>query len=293
LIVLTRAIHNLRDGFLSLAYPQECRICSRAVESWGDGVICSVCWGEPSITRLFIGQACCLKCNAPLPKPQSFPALAKPSDNLEQIEKTAVSRAAAASIIANEPDCGQCNTMPFTFARACGAYAGGLAANVLFLKTQPHVCRRLRDLLQQTFAANRKHLLSDVVMPVPLHPARKLERGFNQAELIARVIASHFDLRLDVATLKRAKNTERHRAGMDAIDRRKSVERAFQVARAEAIQQATVLLIDDVFTTGSTICAAAKTLLAAGAAQVRILTIAKVTGVVNRKRSSVDELSSS
>jgi competence protein ComFC len=291
--VLTRAIHTLRDGFLSLAYPQECRICSRAVESWRDGVVCSMCWGEPSITRLFIGQACCIKCNAPLPKPQSFPALAEPSDNLEQIEKTEVSRAAAASVTANERDCGQCKAMPFTFARACGGYAGALAANVLFLKSQPHVCRRLRDLLTQTFAANLKPLLSDVVMPVPLHPARKLERGFNQAELLARVLASHFDLRLDVRTLGRTKNTERHRAGMDAIDRRKSVEGAFQVTRAEAIQQASVLLIDDVFTTGSTICAAAKTLLAAGAAQVQILTIAKVTDIVNRKRSSVDERSSS
>jgi ComF family protein len=167
--------------------------------------------------------------------------------------------------------------MPFTHARACGAYAGTLEANVLFLKSQPHVCRRLRDILRQTFAANLAYLSSDLVMPVPLHLRRRLERGFNQAELIAGVIAAHFDLRLDAATLVRSKNTERHRAGMDALDRKKSVEGAFRVIDADAIESASVLLVDDVFTTGSTICAAAKTLLAAGAAQVQILTLAKVT----------------
>jgi competence protein ComFC len=288
--VLSRAIQTIRDGFLSLTYPQECRICSRAVESWNDGVVCCMCWDDSSITRLFIGQAGCIKCNAPLPVRQSFPSPAKPSGHREPAEKTEGSN--AASVHTNERYCRQCETLPFSFARACGAYAGTLEANVLFLKSQPHVCRRLREILCQTFAANLKHLLSDVVMPVPLHATRQLERGFNQAELIARVIASHFDLRLDVRTLGRAKNTERHRAGMDAIDRMKSVERAFQVTRAEAIQQASVLLIDDVFTTGSTVCAAANTLLEAGAAQVQILTIAKVTDAANRKRISVAELSS-
>ncbi len=277
--MLSGAIQTIRDGFLSLAYPQECRICSQSVESWNDGVVCSVCWNDKSVTRLFIGEACCIKCNAPLPPLQSFPALAKPSDDLERSEKTELTR--VARVTATERYCNQCEAMPFTFARACGAYTGALEANVLFLKSQPHLCRRLREILRQTFATNLKYLLSDVVIPVPLHDARKLERGFNQAELIARAIALHFNLRLDVGTLVRVKNTERHRAGMDALDRMKSVESAFQVTHAKAIQNASVLLIDDVFTTGSTICAAAKTLLETGAAQVQILTISKVTDVAN------------
>jgi ComF family protein len=176
--------------------------------------------------------------------------------------------------------------MPFTYARACGAYAGALETNVLFLKSQPHVCRRLREILRQTYAANLPYVSSDMVMPVPLHPTRRRQRGFNQAELLARVLASHFDLRFDAATLRRSKNTERHRAGMDAFDRMKSVEGAFQVTDADAIQNASVLLIDDVFTTGSTICAAAKTLLEAGAAQVQVLTLAKVTEALQHKPAS-------
>ena len=167
--------------------------------------------------------------------------------------------------------------MPFTFARACGAYAGALEANILFLKSQPHICPRLRQILLQTFTTNTKYLLSDLVMPVPLHITRKLERGFNQAELPARLLTSHFNMQFDNHILKRTQNTERHRAGMDAFERMKSVKGIFQVTRTHELQNASVLLVDDVFTTGSTLCAAAQALLEAGAAQVQILTIAKVT----------------
>ena len=166
--------------------------------------------------------------------------------------------------------------MPFACARACGAYAGALEANVLFLKSQPHLCRRLRHIVWRTYSANRNVLESDVLMPVPLHAARKRERGFNQAELIARALAADGHIQLDTRSLMRAKNTERHRAGMDEVDRAKSVERAFKVVRPERLKNRSVLLIDDVFTTGHTLGAAAQTLLDAGAARVRVLTIARV-----------------
>lgn len=113
-------------------------------------------------------------------------------------------------------------------------------------------------------------------MPVPLHRLRERQRGFNQAAIIARLISREFNLRLDDRSLLRTKPTERHRAGMDAADRAQSVERAFEVARPRLIDGASVLLVDDVHTTGSTICAATHSLLEAGARQVTILTIARV-----------------
>jgi ComF family protein len=274
--VFSRAIQTIRDGVLSLAYPQECRICNQPVQSWNYGVVCSVCWDNPAITRLFSSKAGCIKCHTPLPINQSSSFSDKSSNDPEPTEKNAL------TLTTGESACGQCEHMPFTFARACGVYTGALEANVLFLKSQPHVCRRLREILLQTFAANAEYLSSDVVMPVPLHINRKLERGFNQAELLATIIASHFRLRLDRNTLKRRQNTERHRAGMDAFERRKSVKQAFQITKTKSLQNTSVLLIDDVFTTGSTLCAATQILLEAGATQVQILTIAKVIEVRNR-----------
>ncbi len=113
-------------------------------------------------------------------------------------------------------------------------------------------------------------------MPVPLHSERERQRGFNQAALIAKFIAKEFNLQLDCHSLRRVKYTEKHRVGMDAIDRAKSVAKAFQVSEATDIAGASVLLIDDVLTTGSTTSEVIETLRNAGAAYVNVFTIARV-----------------
>ena len=120
-------------------------------------------------------------------------------------------------------------------------------------------------------------------MPVPLHRAREKQRGFNQAAIVAALISRNFNLRLDKHSLVRAKPTERHRAGMDATDRAKSVERAFKVTTPRLVDGASVLLVDDVMTTGSTISAATLNLLESGAARVAVLTIARVESTTSRR----------
>ena len=79
----------------------------------------------------------------------------------------------------------------------------------------------------------------------------------------------------DEVSLIRARHTERHRAGMDAKDRRDTVAEAFQVSYPALIAGERVLLVDDVFTTGATVSSCAKALLEAGAAEVFVLTIAR------------------
>jgi len=254
--MLTRALKNLRDGLLSLAYPQPCRMCGRAVESWDDGVVCRACWEDPKLTSLFFDLPACAKCGAPFVG-AAFEGAAHEPDS------------------SNERFCNGCADMPFEVARSCGAYSGALEASILFLKSEPHVCPRLRDILSQTYLSNRSFLESDLVLAVPLHRLRQRERGFNQATIIARSLASRFDLAFDDSTLARTAHTDRHRAGIDAIDRAKSVERAFKVRQPRKVRGASVLLIDDLFTTGSTICAATGALLDAGAASVRVLTVAR------------------
>jgi ComF family protein len=143
------------------------------------------------------------------------------------------------------------------------------------LKSNPHICRRLRSLIIESFSKHRHALDSDIVIPVPLHQSRERARGFNQASHIAKVISQGFDLPVDGRSLERLKHTEMHRAGFDLADRRRSVKGAFKVTRARAISGASVLLVDDVFTTGSTVAAATEALLEAGARRVSVFTIAR------------------
>jgi ComF family protein len=250
--VLPRALRNIRDGLLGLAYPEECRLCRSPVESWDDGVACAQCWDDPTLTRILTGSVCA-KCGAPVgPTTAAYPAGG------------------------SGRFCGVCYSAPFTSARACGVYSGAFEVSILSLKTTPHICPRLRGIIRRTFSEHHQVLYSDVVIPVPLHRLREKQRGFNQAAIIARLISREYGLRFDNGTLSRIKPTERHRAGMDASDRAQSVERAFVTARPELIKGASVLLVDDVYTTGSTMSAATKCLLDAGAQQVKVLTIARV-----------------
>ena len=122
----------------------------------------------------------------------------------------------------------------------------------------------------------RTALESDLVIAAPLHRLRQRERGFNQADLIARVVSRGFEIPLDDGSLVRVRVTERHRAGLDSVDRAESVESAFEVARPRLIEGSSLLLVDDLMTTGSTISAMAKTLLESGARRVAVLTIARV-----------------
>ena len=253
--MLQRALRNIRDGLLGLAYPEECRVCGGVVESWDDGVACARCWDDPALTKILIGCVCS-KCGVPVAPRTNSAQYASPSE--------------AGRL------CGMCSSAPFTAARACGVYSGALEASILFLKVTPHICPRLRAIINRTFSEHHVALRSDVVVPIPLHRLRQKQRGFNQAAIVAALISRGFDLRFDDRSLTRIKATERHRAGMDASDRAHSVERAFEVARSSLIDGASVLLVDDVYTTGSTILAAARSLIEAGAQQVNVLTIARV-----------------
>ncbi|HEV2761973.1 MAG TPA: hypothetical protein VGV38_03180, partial [Pyrinomonadaceae bacterium] len=153
-------------------------------------------------------------------------------------------------------------------------YEGALRAAVLALKREPHVGPRLARLLAE--AQRRAPLSASTrVLPVPLHPARERERGFNQATLLARALAARTGLPCDEWSLVRTAHTERHRAGMDARSRRETVEGAYAVARPRLVEGERLLLVDDVFTTGATASSCASALRDAGALEVYVLTVAR------------------
>lgn len=245
---LTNTLDRLFDAALALVYPQGCAACGRlSVERRADWPACAACWGA---TRLFEGdETLCWKCGAP--------AGGEVPDEVRPTVR-----------------CRRCDPEEFDAARACGLYERALRAAVLGMKRDPFVPTRLAALLRE--AARRAPLdAATLVVPVPLHPARERERGFNQAALLASALAKGGRLRLDPGSLARVEHSERHRAGMDARARRESVEDAFAVTRPRLVRGERVLLVDDVFTTGATASACATALKAAGALEVYVLTAAR------------------
>src|SRR5262245_58458308 len=202
------AISQLYDAALALAYPQACAVCAGSVESRGDGVACAACWQE---TRLLTDRdTLCWKCGA-----LTFHFLG--DDSREEIL------------------CHRCDDRDFDFVRACGIYEGALRASVIELKRAPHLPHRLASLFFE--ACLRAPLnRATVIVPVPLHPQRERDRGFNQAVVLARELARRINLPLVEDCLLRVVQTERHRAGMDARARRDSVAGAFALLAPRQIE---------------------------------------------------------
>ncbi|HJR07011.1 MAG TPA: ComF family protein [Pyrinomonadaceae bacterium] len=245
---LARQFDALYDATLALVYPMRCAACGAGdVEMRSDAPACAACWRA---TTIYTGdETCCWKCGA---------------EALGDVppEKRADVR------------CRRCDDAAYTVARSVGRYEGALRASVLTLKHEPHVSARLAGLL---FAAARRPPFDTAtrIVPVPLHAERERERGFNQATLLARSMATLSGLPLDEWSVVRNTHTSRHRAGMDARARRETVEGAFRVERPRLVAGERVLLVDDVFTTGATVSACAQALRDASAADVFVLTLAR------------------
>jgi len=234
----------ISDSFLSLFYPQACRICNNIVESRANGVACQACWDD---TRIFSNEdVLCGKCGAFLPGSEP-PA---------------------------ETYCRQCSEHVYDSATAIGVYEHALAVSILHLKTTPYAAKMLRSLLKKTFLRS-PFQDATLIVPVPLSGKRLMERGFNQAGLIAHALAKDTGIALDEHSLVRTIHTPMHRAAMDKKAREMTVRNAFQITRPKLIADQNILLVDDILTSGSTASHCAKALKKSGASKVNVLTLAR------------------
>lgn len=177
-----------------------------------------------------------------------------------------------------------CNsTFSFQGARAAGLYANALQALIYQYKYRgcEPLAGPLGHLLWQTFWRHWTLDDVDILVPVPLHPRRMRKRGFNQAGLLLRIwprLASeqgvYFDRhRIFSGTLVRQRHTP-PQTGLDRKARKKNMRGAFGFGKG-AVNGLHVLLVDDVLTTGATANACARILMRAGAASVKVLTLAR------------------
>jgi competence protein ComFC len=232
------------DSLLSVAYPQACDICKNSVENLSDGVACRSCWEK---TQIFSGsETLCGKCGA---------FLRNKSADFQTF-------------------CHQCDEHFYDAATAVGVYEHALAASVLNLKREPFVAKHLQKLFVKRFQSS---VFQDafLIIPVPLSKKRFLERGFNQAAVLSKILARKTNINFDEQSLVRNLHTQMHRVGMDGKARAKSVENAFEVKRPKFIENKKILLVDDVFTSGATVSNCAKVLKQSGADKVYVFTLAK------------------
>ncbi|MBA4421510.1 MAG: amidophosphoribosyltransferase [Syntrophus sp. (in: bacteria)] len=174
--------------------------------------------------------------------------------------------------------CGEClmTQRPYAVARAVGLYEETLLTAIHLFKYQGRIgIGKVLGNIMADFAGGIWDMnVFSVIMPVPLHLKRLRERGFNQAVILAREIATRFFLPIDFLTLRRTVFTESQvRLGRE--DRSVNVRGAFAVRKPERAAGKSILLVDDVYTTGSTLTECARTLLTAGADSVAVLTLAK------------------
>lgn len=237
-------LRKIYDSLLTVAYPQSCRHCGNSVESSFDGAACGDCWRT---TQIFDGaEILCAKCGA----------------------------FHSANDSNYETFCHRCDGHFYDAARAVGVYGYALTASILHLKREPYIAPRLRRLFVARFEDSDFSAI-DLLVPVPLSKKRELERGFNQATVLAKILARKIKINLDEQSLVRQIHTPMHRVGMDGKARAASVENAFAVKRPNFVKDKNILLVDDVFTSGATVSNCAEVLKKSGAKRVCVLTLAK------------------
>jgi ComF family protein len=174
--------------------------------------------------------------------------------------------------------CGAClRKRPFY--EALGApyvYEGALMESIHRFKYEErtHLANSLGTLLASFTRGWCQEANVFLVMPVPLHPKRLRERGFNQSLLLARHVASCMNADLDFLSLRRIRDTL-PQTGLDRDKRPKNVRRAFEIKDPETVKERSVILVDDVATTGSTLNECARVLKTAGCVQVLCTVLAR------------------
>lgn len=220
---------------LHLLFPPRCAAC----DAVGESPFCAVC--AETLVPLPSG---CPVCSAPAPD-FALPAL-KPRR------------------------CRSCRERapPFALASAPWLHGGALAEAIHRLKYEGHSeLARPLGVLFEASAPPR----CDVLVPIPLHPRRLRNRGFDQARLLAEAMAARFGLR--VAPLLQKVRETGPQVGRDRLSRERNVRGAF--GADPRISGLRVCLVDDVLTTGATASAAAAACLAGGAARVEVRTLAR------------------
>ena len=250
------------DALVSVFFPAGCSLCERLLTRATRVPICDECLTSFAALPAEV----CEICGSPVAALFSAPVSDRsaPSSLSPDAEHTNLSGCIAC----------QGRTYAFERVRSYAAYDGQLIRAIILLKFE-----RIEPLAgwfatRLTGVAKRDGLAADVVVSVPLHRHRERERGYNQADLIARPLARRLGLPYRRVLLTRTKpRPDKHILSLS--ERWESVRGAFATRQGSQVDNLRVLLVDDVMTTGATLDACAKALRQAGAKSVIGLTVAR------------------
>jgi ComF family protein len=235
-------LRRARDRLLDLLLPPRCLACGTSVAA--TGTLCAGCWRGLT----FLGAPCCAGCCYPFDFDLGPGGL-----------------------------CGACLAAAPQFDRARAALRYDDASRSLILALKHGDRLHLAPPLAQWMQRAGAELLgdADLQLPVPLHWSRLFARRYNQAAVLAHVIAKTGGPAVAADCLIRRRRTP-SQGNKNASARRRNVAGAFAVKRPDEVRGKRVVLIDDVLTTGATVEECARVLKRAGAARVDVLTLARV-----------------
>jgi ComF family protein len=239
---IDRTLESLR-AVESLFYPALCAVCHAPVT--GSDYVCQDCQDKAQrIVAPF-----CAKCSEPF-----------------------------SGAIDGQFTCANCAHRPLAFDAAISAYRSRGVVRFVILQfkynRQLHLRHPVPEWLLDAMKDDRlRHRNFDCIVPVPLHPTRLRERGFNQAELLAKILRQRTNLSLNRA-LERIRYTTTQTA-FDRTDRMENLRGAFRLRKRIDMRGLRVLLVDDILTTGSTLSECARVLREAGAHSVYAVTAAR------------------
>lgn len=250
------ALRTAIDSLAAVFFPAPCGSCGQTLVTASRIPICASCLsGFERIT-----DPLCACCGRPLVAP------AAPRSG-------PTSREAGPELL-----CRLCRSEFYAFdrARSFAVYDRALSEAVLLLKYEQltPLADWFGERLAEVAISAEPDLRADVVVPVPLHHDRRRERGYNQAELIARSVARRLKLRLDSKPLLRLKPRPPQLV-LSRSEHWKSVRGAYATREGIKIDNMRVLLVDDVLTTGATLDACSRVLTKAGASAVFGLTVGR------------------
>lgn len=229
---------------LNAIYPKTCPFCDKILEEGSE--ICLPCASK----LRYVEEPSCKKCGKQLMKEE-------------------------------QEYCYDCATAKHLYKRGVATFAYDEMVSKSIYKFKYHNRRTYAGMYGKAVAERHRKLIAswnaDVLIPVPIHTGKLQKRGYNQAELIAVQLGKWLELPVDSKILKRVRRTKAQKE-LNKSERKKNLENAFKIT-SNVVKYNKVILVDDIYTTGSTIDECARVLMEAGVKEIYFISLSIGAGI--------------